>query len=70
MNRILSIILTIAVLVTIGLSYFTIQKVLTYWTIDSCLALGKTQYTAQERTFTGPDLYWYEYCMKEKGLKK
>lgn len=37
--------------------------------IDKCLAAGKAQFVRNGQTLTGPDGFWYNFCMKEKGLK-
>jgi len=53
----------------IGVVYFLGSKHIHNEAIDKCLAAGKAQFARDGQTLTGPDGYWYQYCMKEKGLK-
>lgn len=53
----------------IGVVYFLGSKHIQNEAIDKCLAAGKAQFVRDGQTLTGPDGYWFQYCMKEKGLK-
>ena len=37
--------------------------------IDKCLVAGRDQFTRDGHTLTGPDGYWYKFCLDEKGIK-
>lgn len=53
----------------IGVIYFLGSKHIRNEAIDKCLAAGKTQFVRDGQTLTGPDGYWYQFCMKEKNIK-
>lgn len=53
----------------IGVIYFLGQKALKHDAIDKCLNAGKTQFAREGENLTGPDGFWYDFCMEEKGLK-
>lgn len=64
----------IAVLALIGLGFVAVVYFLgnTYLkndAIDKCLAAGRDQFERDGHTLTGPDGYWYNYCLEEKGIK-
>lgn len=56
-------------------AYLTVGRWLKYQAVDSCLKAGKSTNTTQDDkggkyTNEEPLQYWYEVCMKEKGLMK
>lgn len=53
----------------IGVVYFLGVKQIHYNAVDKCLASGKTQFVRDGQNLSGPDGYWFQFCMKEKGLK-
>ena len=69
----MKILITIVILVLgtalIGAVYLLGSKQLQYTAIDQCLSAGKTQFVRNGQTLTGPDGYWFQFCMKQKGIK-
>ena len=63
------IVFTITGLGLLGVVYFLGTKQIRYNAIDKCLNAGKTQFVRDGQNLSGPDGYWFQFCMKEKGLK-
>lgn len=57
------------------MAYISASRWLKYQAVDTCLKAGKTIITTQDDkggkyTNEEPMQYWYETCMKKKGLMK
>ena len=70
-----SILLIAAITLLVFLGYSVANKWIKYQAIDNCLRSGKSTSTTQDDkggkyTNEEPLQYWYETCMKEKGLMK
>lgn len=69
-----SLILTV-VIVAFVVIYLTVNKWIKFQAVDNCLRSGKSISATQDNnggkyTNEEPHRYWYETCMKEKGLMK
>lgn len=75
MKNIGTVLIATVIAVVAVMAYMTATKWLKYQSVDSCLKAGKTTSTTQDDkggkyTNEEPLQYWYETCMKEKGLMK
>lgn len=70
MNKMNKIIIVIAVLVTGAIVYGLAQKSINNQAIDGCLHAGVAKFkNGAGQDVEVPEEYWYDFCMKEKGLK-
>lgn len=53
----------------IVVAYMLVNQYIYYQAVDRCLTVSRDQFVRNEHTLTGPDGFWYDFCMKEKGLK-
>lgn len=54
----------------IFVAYWLTSTAIRYQAIDKCLGASKAQFERDGQNLTGPDGFWYQFCMKEKQLKK
>ncbi|MCL5746962.1 MAG: hypothetical protein M1277_01625 [Patescibacteria group bacterium] len=65
-----TIIITILAIFTLAATYFAAQEAIRYQAIDGCLHAGTDRFkNSAGQDAQVPDGYWYQFCMKEKGLK-
>lgn len=71
MNTIKFGLMFVVVIVALGLTYITAEKAIRYWAIDGCYSIAKAQFkNPAGQDVIVPDFYWYNLCLKEKGLQK
>ena len=62
-------ILTVLLAITVFLAYTAMQKYMRQQAIDDCLHAGIAKFTNEAgQDVEVPDGYWYDFCMKEKGI--
>lgn len=58
---------TIALLITglafVGVIYYLGQMQIRFSAVDNCLTAGKAQFVRDGQTLSGPDGYWFQFCM-------
>lgn len=62
------IVTTILGIALLFLIYILVSRYIKYQAVDKCLEAGKTQFNRDNQNLSGPDGFWYKFCMKEKGL--
>jgi hypothetical protein len=71
MKQLNGIILIIILLVVGVLAYGLAQKAINNQAIDGCLGAGIAKFkNGAGQDVEVPEEYWYEFCMKEKGLER
>lgn len=71
MNKLNKIIIVIAVLAASALAYGLVQSAIKNQAIDGCLHAGTARFkNGAGQDVEVPEEYWYDFCMKEKGLRK
>lgn len=57
-------------MVAVALLYNEVSKAIKYQAIDGCLSAGTARFkNPAGQDVEVPEEYWYDFCMKEKGLK-
>lgn len=69
MKYIKMIIITILTAIALILGYLEAEKYIKVNAVADCLRVAQIELVDGKQTVKTPENYWYNFCMKEKGLK-